>query len=811
MSAPRPKHRFPRRHASPSSELDRLSAVWRETAGASSRRRRAKLAEALRQHGDEEAVGLLLQLAERQESRDEAQPLLKLGEQRAGGAPTLKARVELARAQRFHQAHAIDGERSAGRKARKVLTRLWRERRAHDDSGYQHDLALLYGAVLGSDPAETLAALMEPLKLALPDSHPSRLRLRFELLERLTDPERAEAVLTPLWGERASVATPSLIEGVVRVARLARHRQDTDRALRWWRRAAELTESRECGLDGPARLLLRVEAYATLVVLAPTEDREALLDQALAAYQLQRGKLPFFATARVPLIQAAGRWVALANPTDILRGSHGVVETVADLTSETIFGPRQDYTCACGIRREPGRHQGFRFADDCPTCGVEVLPATVRRLRWAHITLRHPVLHPGCAAYLRSAGAAFDGPAPTTDEEVGRVMSRVTALRSDGTSHAGSVMHEVERRSGVSHTAMVLRHLPVPPPDMGVGQDVRAAFERVVVANQEGARGALVEAVEALFACFSPPSEEAPTVARHPALEDAILADRGSVGAWRAYADWLRQEGDPRGDLLAWRLSGDPAVEERAVCELVAGEPLAAILKDHQWTDFSEYSVSERDEVTLTWRDGFIIGLACDALSQDGLAELQAVLQSAASVLLERLAVRPGGEAAFETVAEHAERLAGLRVLQTGLSRVTGELLHTSPLPVLEELVVRLEPRQSGEALIPVLQQLVAAARLPRLRRLELHHVGRGGDGAVDAVLGALLDGGLLPQLEGLVLRGGRISDPMARRLVESLACRDLQHLELPLDGLAPDAWDALTTALPKLQTLERLMARANG
>jgi DNA-directed RNA polymerase subunit beta' len=96
----------------------------------------------------------------------------------------------------------------------------------------------------------------------------------------------------------------------------------------------------------------------------------------------------------------------LASPEHIRRWSYGEVmnpETInyrtqkpedGGLFCERIFGPTRDWSCACG-KYQQKRMPGFV----CEQCGVELVPATVRRERMGHIQLAAPVVHPW---YVRS-------------------------------------------------------------------------------------------------------------------------------------------------------------------------------------------------------------------------------------------------------------------------------------------------------------------------------------------------------------------------------------------------------------------------
>lgn len=92
--------------------------------------------------------------------------------------------------------------------------------------------------------------------------------------------------------------------------------------------------------------------------------------------------------------------IKLASPEDVRSWSYGEVtkpETINyrtlkpekdGLFAENIFGPAQDFKCACG-KYSRIRYRGII----CDKCGVEVTLARVRRERMGHITLSAPVAH----------------------------------------------------------------------------------------------------------------------------------------------------------------------------------------------------------------------------------------------------------------------------------------------------------------------------------------------------------------------------------------------------------------------------------
>ncbi len=92
--------------------------------------------------------------------------------------------------------------------------------------------------------------------------------------------------------------------------------------------------------------------------------------------------------------------ISLASPEKIRDWSHGEVKKPETINYRTykperdglfcakIFGPVKDYECLCGKYKRI-RHRGIT----CEKCGVEVIPARVRRERMGHIELASPVVH----------------------------------------------------------------------------------------------------------------------------------------------------------------------------------------------------------------------------------------------------------------------------------------------------------------------------------------------------------------------------------------------------------------------------------
>ena len=109
---------------------------------------------------------------------------------------------------------------------------------------------------------------------------------------------------------------------------------------------------------------------------------------------------PIFHKTPVQPTNFTGIGLKLASPETILEWSHGEItkpETINyrtqrpekhGLFDERIFGPVEDYECACK------KYRGIRYKGIvCEKCGVEITRAIVRRERMGHIDLCVPVSH----------------------------------------------------------------------------------------------------------------------------------------------------------------------------------------------------------------------------------------------------------------------------------------------------------------------------------------------------------------------------------------------------------------------------------
>ena len=114
-----------------------------------------------------------------------------------------------------------------------------------------------------------------------------------------------------------------------------------------------------------------------------------------------------------------------------------------------------------------------------------------------------------------------------------------------------------------------------------------------------------------------------PPVHVHAELAAAIARDLDDANAWTVYGDWLTEQGDPRGELLALQLAGQHAQADK----------LLARYRRHFLGELGE-DRDPTEHVVVTWRNGFLA--SADVL----LADLDALLALESARFLDELVVR---------------------------------------------------------------------------------------------------------------------------------------------------------------------------
>jgi uncharacterized protein (TIGR02996 family) len=320
------------------------------------------------------------------------------------------------------------------------------------------------------------------------------------------------------------------------------------------------------------------------------------------------------------------------------------------------------------------------------------------------------------------------------------------------------------------------------------------------------------------------------------ALEAAILRDPDDLEAFAVYGDWLSEQGDPRGELVATQLAAErePTMEREAL----------RVFAKHR-----DYFIGQLGSMiatnAFTWRAGFIhtAVLSLDRLLiEDGarvassLAEVvTALLAHPSARFLVELVIRAHDRNVYNRVvgsqravvdAIAATRPLVLRRLQLGDAaygvaalgnidqlwpalatvqalRIEGELeLGSVDAPALRELALWPMPfrkkvaRQLVEARWPVLERLTLnmgnsldhCAReivalihrrdLPALRHLALHAYQQ-----ADTLLDELSRAPLLAQLSSLDLRHAKLSDRGVRPILANPSA--FRHVAIDLSETA--------------------------
>jgi uncharacterized protein (TIGR02996 family) len=129
-------------------------------------------------------------------------------------------------------------------------------------------------------------------------------------------------------------------------------------------------------------------------------------------------------------------------------------------------------------------------------------------------------------------------------------------------------------------------------------------------------------------------------MARHHELIAAIRANPHDVMAYRVYGEWLEQQGDPRGELIALHQMLDGNLHDDDLPRYIAG---------YLWRHRSLVPAIEPWRVHYDWRWGFIIGATID---RPTVTEINVLLAHPSCVLLEHVSAN-GADAAVHRRLEH--------------------------------------------------------------------------------------------------------------------------------------------------------------
>lgn len=325
-----------------------------------------------------------------------------------------------------------------------------------------------------------------------------------------------------------------------------------------------------------------------------------------------------------------------------------------------------------------------------------------------------------------------------------------------------------------------------------------------------------------------------PPTIRERELEAAIAASPDDPAPYLVYADWLQEQGDPHGELIAVQAaaksSRDPALATRerelfARLRAPLTGPLDLVLGEH---------------VELEWRFGFItrarLGAAefCDV---DGVRAFTALRGLRAARFLRELELN----LLDPNDADYAGLLTAIRDLgaPSTLRRFTvdvkeaqiswtalGDLSRVYPaFANLEHLYLRVGAIELGAIDLPKLRSLeivtgslsqanvasVSEARWPELKKLVLYFgdPSYGGDCTVDD-LDAILSGEAIPHVNHLALANAIFADDIARALGHAKVVSQLRWLDLSKGAMSDEGGEALLANQAALQRPARIDVRQN-
>ena len=296
-------------------------------------------------------------------------------------------------------------------------------------------------------------------------------------------------------------------------------------------------------------------------------------------------------------------------------------------------------------------------------------------------------------------------------------------------------------------------------------------------------------------------------------LEAAIESNPDDVDAYLVYADYLQNQGDPRGELIVLQHQGKTA-EANA---LIARAQLLGDLADFV-TKAPEKARTKR-VLQLEWQLGFIkrahIGWETyrGATRDEAVGHFVQFLALPSTRFLQELVVGPVPASDFMSFGPWVKALAEAARPQTLRSLTIGDIGHwdisgtsagpfeaiMQAFPRLRRLTVHAGDISLGKMDHDELRELavetggignaivdVALAKLPKLERLEVWLGTPNYGGSIDVdELTPIFDGANLPSVVHLGLKNAVYTDDIVRRLIESKILPRLKTLDLRMGTLS--------------------------
>ncbi|HEY1811357.1 MAG TPA: WGR domain-containing protein [Kofleriaceae bacterium] len=339
--------------------------------------------------------------------------------------------------------------------------------------------------------------------------------------------------------------------------------------------------------------------------------------------------------------------------------------------------------------------------------------------------------------------------------------------------------------------------------------------------------------------------------ARNPDLEKAIAADPFDRQAYAVFGDWLQEQGDPRGELIALQLAykdkaGKALIDEHAdyflgslVDEQKTRDGLSNNSVSHLRTPAQEKEWQKTGEQAFLWRNGYIYRVR---LSHDSYAD--GAWKGKSADVLDRVLSHPSGryvvEFSFLSNGDPNEGnlqdiidVLGKKVPPTTRKITFGDNIdqiswhHTGKLdklwkgvPNLRVLEIESGEFDVGKMVAPQLERAIfitggltascgkniATATMPKIKHLEIYYGTEdyGGDCSVKELV-PLLQRTDLPKLEYLGLKNSMFANDIARAVVGSKLVKQVKTLDLSMGAMTDDGARALADGKASLQHLECL------
>ena len=348
--------------------------------------------------------------------------------------------------------------------------------------------------------------------------------------------------------------------------------------------------------------------------------------------------------------------------------------------------------------------------------------------------------------------------------------------------------------------------------------------------------------------------------ARNPALEKAILANPLDRDAYAVFADWLQEQGDPRGELISLQLGNKEGAAQKLIqkhSDYFLGE-LAPfqVTRDSQGGSTStngstHLRSSEQDKAwnktssqAFLWRNGYIsrLRLSHDSYAIEGDSERDDEVETVD--ILDKVFAHPSGRYVTELNLmsngdpnednlQNLLDLVGKKAPKTLRKIVIGDNVdqiswhHTGDLgkmwkgvPNLKILEIETGEFDVGKMDAPNLERAIfvtgglskacgkhiATASMPKVKHLEIYYGtdNYGGDCTVKEVK-PLLDRTDLKDLQYLGLKNSEFANDIAKAVVGAKIVKQLKVLDLSLGTMTDEGAKALADGKESLKHLEVL------